>query len=314
VDTPCEDSEPSMIPMSENAKGKQRAIEDSPSRMEVEDPLLRPPSPFIFSSVQEIETPHPRTTTPCPPTSTPWIHIAVNFPSAQFTVGRVLHQLISILQSPILRGSIQACGGLATLSETMKDFYLRVDDPTERESLAEVIRTVKLSLFRQLVVTSPCNPPDHLSTLPLHELVDLLEALPPTFSDPPAVDTTAQPTRSLIDLPRSSQVTSVSRTPISIPHTPAPPSPRTSLLDRMTPNTYERVRAIIRIRQKAFSRWTVAMRRLSDLPPQQRYNKREDIARAFKEKRQYWADIIIRFGGSVQEAWGGVPEILREFV
>jgi hypothetical protein len=123
VDPPCEETELHILPMSEKAKGKQRAIEDSPSHMEVEDPLLKPPSPFMFSSVQETEMPRPWMTTPCLSIPAPWIHITVNFPSAQFTVGRVLHQLISVLQLLILRGSIQACGGLAALSDTMKDFY-----------------------------------------------------------------------------------------------------------------------------------------------------------------------------------------------
>jgi hypothetical protein len=58
----------------------------------------------------------------------------------------------------------------------------------------------------------------------------------------------------------------------------------------------------------------VAMRRLPDLPPQQCNDKHEDIAKAFSEKHQYWAEIITQLRGSFQEAWGGIPEILQEFM
>jgi hypothetical protein len=190
-----------------------------------------------------------------------------------------------------------------------------MDDLAEWEDLAEVLRTVKLSLFRQLIVTLSCTPPDQLTILPLHELVDLLEALPSTFSNPPAIDMTIQLSRSSIDPPHSSPVASSPHTSASPPHALAPPGPHTYLLDRITQkNPYEWIHSIIRIRQKAFSRWTVAMRWLPDLPPQQHNDKCEDIAKVFSEKHQYWADIIIQLGGSFQEAWGGVPEILQEFV
>jgi hypothetical protein len=81
-----------------------------------------------------------------------------------------------------------------------------------------------------------------------------------------------------------------------------------------SPSPQERRRSIIRIRQKAYGRWVKALRRIEQLSLEERAAKREIVVNEFRAKRGQWADIISRLGGSFQETWGGVPDVLQPFV
>jgi hypothetical protein len=297
-------SEP--LPMSDKAKGKQRAVDEvialptvnaSPT-VRFDDDLLEPPIRPTFLDHIEVDI----VSSPLPST---WIKISINYPSVQYTVGRVLGHLIPALQQPLLRGTVRGCRGLGSIEGTMTDFHLSLDDPIERKDLMETIRGIKLSPFRQLIAESSPVPPETSTSLPITDLVDLLEALPSDKHE----TVVAHDTSFASTLPSLA---------------PSEDSNRGSLLSRMAitqegqeeyfPSPQERRRSIIRIRQKAYGRWVKALRNSEHLNHEERSTKRESIVNEFSTKRRQWANIISRLGGSYNEIWGGVPEVLQPFV
>jgi hypothetical protein len=292
--------------MSEKAKGKQRAVDETATLPSIrttfiaglDDELLKPPVLPTFLDHIEVDTIESST-------SSTWLKISINYPSAQYTVGRVLKYIIPALQQPLLRGKIQACKGLGSIEETMTDFYLSIDDPSERKDLTEAIAKAKLSPFRQLTAESSPIPPETSTSLPIIGLVDLLET-------------------SMSESRETSVAHDAACTPRSSLPLPSEENPRGSLLSRMaiiqeddeiySPSPQERRRSIIRIRQKAYGRWVKALRRIEQLSLGERAAKRETIVREFRTKRDQWAEVISRLGGSFQETWGGVPDVLQPFV
>jgi hypothetical protein len=292
--------------MSEKAKGKQQAVDEATTLSpigttfiaDLDDDLLKPPVLPTFLDHIEVDTIESST-------SSAWLKISINYPSAQYTVGRVLKHIISALQQPLLRGKIQACKGLGSIEETMTNFYLSIDDPRERKDLMEAIAKAKLSPFRQLTAESSPIPLETSTSLPIIGLVDLLETLISENHETSATHDAACAPRSSLPLPSEE-------------------NPRGSLLSRMaiiqedeetySPSPQERRRSIIRIRQKAYGRWVKALRRIEQLSLEERAAKREIIVNEFRAKRGQWADIISRLGGSFQETWGGVPDVLQPFV
>jgi hypothetical protein len=188
---------------------------------------------------------------------------------------------------------------------TMTNFYLSIDDPIERKDLTETIMSIKLSPFRQLRAESSLVPPETSTSLSIPDLVDLLETL------------TSDKHEMVV-----AHDTSFASTLPSLP--PSEDHSRGSLLSRMAitqedqeeyfSSPQERRRSIIRVRQKAYGRWVKALRNSEHLSPEERSIKRERIVDEFNTKRRQWAHVISRLGGSDNEIWGGVPEVLQPFM
>jgi hypothetical protein len=306
VDSITIQSSPKPLPMSDKAKGKQRAVDEviapppgnTLPTVRFDDDLLEPPIRPTFLDHIEVDTVGSSSLST-------WLKISINYPSVQYTVGRVLKYLIPALQQPLLKGIVRGCRGLGSIEGTMTSFYLSIDDPIERKNLMETITSIKLSPFRQLTAESSLVPPETSTSLSIIDLVDLLETL----------------TSDKHEMVVAHDTSFASTSPL-LP--PSEDNNRGSLLSRMAitqedqeeyfPSPQERRRSIIRIRQKAYGRWVKALRNSEHLSSEERSAKRESIVNEFSMKRRQWANIISRLGGSSNEIWGGVPEVLQPFV
>ncbi|KAF8514930.1 hypothetical protein BU17DRAFT_93987 [Hysterangium stoloniferum] len=173
VDVPNEDLVKEPTQMSENVKGKMKAMTletkpltvDPPFTTPIHNPALNLPPLSILPITEAATMP---TGVGCAYQSTP---------STQFMVGRVLTQLGQVMQQLLLKGSTQGYSRPLLLEAYMEDFYLHINDTMERESVrGPSVITPQGALF----------PTNCLSSLAI-PFPDLLASCQASLSIPPSL-------------------------------------------------------------------------------------------------------------------------------